>query len=169
MTGRLDMLRMLAVVCAVCGVLATLGCGFELRREAQLATSWQHLAFVTPDDRGVLAREVRAALARGGATLVPARDGVPVVRVLAAGIDVEPVAIDATARVQEYAVILRVELEAQAADGSIAMPKQVIELRREYAFDESQALGAQAQQDLIRRELEREMVQQVMLRIAALR
>jgi LPS-assembly lipoprotein len=169
MTGSKAMSRILAVVLAVLVVLATPGCGFELRREAELTPAWQRLAFVTPDDRGLLAREVRAALARGGATVVPATDGVPVVRVLAAGVSVEPVAIDATARVQEYAVILRVELEAQAADGSVALPRQAIELRREYAFDESQALGAQAQQDLIRRELEREMVQQVMLRIAALR
>jgi LPS-assembly lipoprotein len=163
------MSRILAVVLTALLVLATSGCGFELRREVELASGWQRLAFVTPDDRGVLAREVRAALARGGAEVVPATDGVPVVRVLSANVGVEPVAIDATARVQEYAVILRVELEAQAADGSIALSKLPIELRREYAFDESQALGAQAQQDLIRRELEREMVQQVMLRIAALR
>jgi LPS-assembly lipoprotein len=165
----MPMPRIIAVALAAVVILASAGCGFELRREVALATGWQRLAFVTPDERGVLAREVRAALARGGAEVVPATDGVPVVRVVSANVGVEPVAIDATARVQEYAVILRVELEAQAADGSVALPKQAIELRREYAFDESQALGAQSQQDLIRRELERDMVQQVMLRIAALR
>lgn len=145
------------------------GCGFALRREVALPAAWRRLAFEAPDPRGVLAREVRAALRRAGAELVAAGAGVPVVRVLASGAAVEAAAIDATARVQEYAVILRVELEAAAADGSVALPKQTLELRREYAFDETQALGAQAQQDLIRRELEREMVQQVLLRIAALR
>jgi LPS-assembly lipoprotein len=48
------------------------------------------------------------------------------------------------------------------------LPKQTIELSRDFTFDASQALGVAAETDLLTQELERDMVQTILRRLEAL-
>ena len=47
------------------------------------------------------------------------------------------------------------------------IPKQVIEQSREFTFDQTQAIGTTAEQDEIKKEMERDMVQAVVRKVAA--
>jgi LPS-assembly lipoprotein len=79
---------------------------------------------------------------------------------------VEPLSIGSNARVQEYLVRYQVTLTVLGGDGKVLLDKSELELSREFSFDATQALGAASEQELITNELRREMLQQVLRRIA---
>ena len=47
------------------------------------------------------------------------------------------------------------------------IPKQVIEHSREFTFDQTQAIGTTAEQDEIKKEMERDMVQAIVRKVDA--
>ena len=62
-------------------------------------------------------------------------------------------------------MVYHVDLEIVDGAGKTVLEKQPIEQTRSYTFDQTQAAGAGAQQDVIRREMERDMAQAVMRKI----
>ena len=148
---------------------ALAACGFQLRDEVRLPAGLTHLYLDVADPYSPLKRDLRAALQRAGASLAAsAGEGVASVRIPVNAVTVEVLTVGGTARVQEYLIRHVVELEVIDAAGKTLLEKTRIELTRDYSFDETQALGAQAEQDLIKQELERDMVQQILRRIEAL-
>jgi outer membrane lipopolysaccharide assembly protein LptE/RlpB len=78
-----------------------------------------------------------------------------------------PLLIDDTARVREWATRYIVTFELNGADGETVMPSQAIELSREYAYDATAAFGAGEEQEVIREELQRDMVAAILRRVDA--
>ncbi|TXK60494.1 LPS assembly lipoprotein LptE [Alkalisalibacterium limincola] len=75
--------------------------------------------------------------------------------------------VDDTARVREWATRYVVTFELNAADGEVVMPLQAVELSREYAYDATAAFGTSEEQDVIREELQRDMVAAILRRVDA--
>lgn len=149
---------------------AALGaCGFELRREAALSPALTRVHVEAVDPSSAVARGVRAGLARLGAVLVGSPDGVAKVRITVDQVSQEALTISRAARVQEFVIRHRVEFEVVDAAGAPLLPSTTVELARDFVFDEAQALGAQAQADLLRRELARDVERAVMERLAQVR
>lgn len=143
-------------------------CGFHLREQIALPASLQRIHLDIADPFTPLRADLAAALKRAGAELVAtAADGVAVVRIPVNAIATEPLSVSGAARVQEYLVRYRVEVEIVDAEGKTLLARTPIELTRDYSFDETQALGAAAEDELLRKELQREMVQQILRRIEA--
>jgi LPS-assembly lipoprotein len=155
----------------IAAVLITLaGCGFALRGETNLPAALQRASLEVADPYSPLARDLEAALKRSGFDkAAPNSAGVGRIAIPVNEARTEVLTVGESARVQEYVVRYRIELEASAADGRVLLARTPIVLEREFSFDETQALGAQSEQDLIRKELQREMVQQVLRRLEALR
>ena len=156
-------LTLLAVV-----VVLLAGCGFKPRAEVALPDALSRVRIDTPDEFAPLERDLAAALERAGADVVDAADGVAVVRIPVDAMATEPLSVSDAARVQEFLIRYRVELEVVDASNAVLMPLTPIELTRDYSYDETQALGAAAEEELLRGELRREMVQQVLRRIERL-
>lgn len=149
---------------------AVLGaCGFELRKEAPLSPALGRVHVEAADPSSAVARRVRAELARQGAVLVPEGTDVAVVRVLVDQVSQDALTISRAARVQEFVVRHRVEFEVVDAAGAVLLPRTTIEHSRDFVFDEAQALGAQSQGDLLRRELARDVERAVLERLARVR
>lgn len=144
------------------------GCGFELRDEVALPSSLARVRIDSPDPYAPLERDLAAALERAGAEVVDDAAGVAVVRIPLDAIATEPLSVSDAARVQEFLVRYRVELEVLDAANRVLLPLAPIELTRDYSYDETQALGAAAEEELLREELRREMVRQVLRRIERL-
>ncbi len=164
------MWRSILVLVSICSAMLLSSCGFALRGEAALPAALQRATLEVADPFSPLARDLEAALERAGfekvalGTAGVARIVIPVNE---ASVDV--LTVGESARVQEFVVRYRIELQVSGADGSVLLARTPLLLEREFSFDETQALGAQSEQDLIRRELQREMVQQVLRRLEALR
>lgn len=118
------------------------------------------------DPYSVLARDLRAALARSGATIAESSTTAAHIKLVKDAVVVEPLSIGSNARVQEYLVRYQVTLTVLGGDGKTLLDKAELELTREFSFDATQALGAASEQELITNELRREMLQQVLRRIA---
>ena len=152
-------------------VLAALlaGCGFQLRKEAQLPPSMQRVHLEIADPSSQLAKDLRKALPRSGALVVDTTGpGTAVLKISANAFSTDVLSVGGTARANEYAIRHHVEFEVQDASGSTILPKQTIELSREFTFDATQALGVAAETDLLSKELERDMVQTILRRLEAL-
>lgn len=154
------------ICAAIVGATLALGaCGFALRRDAPLpeALTTVHIESVAPD--GALTRGLIDALARQGARLVPSGEGAATLAIRLDAITQEALTISRAARVQEFLLRYRVTLAATRADGSVLLPESTVELTRDFVFDQNQALGGQTEADLLRRELERDMLREVLARI----
>jgi LPS-assembly lipoprotein len=162
------MIRTALRLCALLLPLTLAACGFALRGEATLPAGLARATLEPSDAFSPMVRDLEAALRRAGFERLPTGTaGAARIRIPVEDLRTEVLTVGGTARVAEYVVRYRVEVEALAADGTVLLPRATIELEREFSFDETQALGAQAEQDLIRRELQREMVLQVLRRIEA--
>jgi LPS-assembly lipoprotein len=158
-------MRIILLAC----ILALTACGFHLREQAVLPVALQELRIEVADPFSPIGQELGRALQRAGATLHDdAEDEVAVLRVLGDALNTLPLSVSGTARVQEYQVVHRVEFELIAADGTALIARNVIERRRDYRFDETQALGAAAEDELARKELRRDTLAAILRRVEAI-
>ena len=156
-------------VTRVLTMLACLGlaaCGFRLREDVKLPERLSTIRLGQVDPLSSLGRELEAALTRGGATVItdPALPAA-ILRVDKLEERRSPLTVDAAGRAQEYEIVLSSEVSLLDPDGQIVMPPQRIELRRDYLFDTAQAQGTSNEEDLMREELQREMVLAILRRI----
>ncbi|MEO7431486.1 MAG: LPS assembly lipoprotein LptE [Dokdonella sp.] len=152
---------------AIIGLLQ--GCGFHLRKEAQLPAAMQRVHIEIADLNNALGKDLSKALARSGAQVVEnAEAGVAVLKIPVNTLSTDVLSVGGTARANEYALRYHVEFSVQGGDGTVVVPKQTIELSREFTFDATQALGVASETDLLSKELERDMVQTILRRLEAL-
>ncbi len=157
-----------SVLILVVAALLT-GCGFQLRKEAQLPSSMQRVHLQIADPSSQLAKDLGKAFARSGVQVVDrVEPGVAVMKFSANSLSTNVLAVGGNARANEYEIRYHVEFEVQDAAGTAVLPKQTIELSREFTFDATQALGVASETDLLSKELERDMVQTILRRLEAL-
>ncbi len=149
-----------------CGLLTA--CGFHLRNEARLPNGMTRVHIDIADPISPLKRNLKAALQRSGASVEEAAgEGITELKIPVVALSPEVQAVGATARVRQFVMLYHVEIEAVGANGKTLLPKQTVELSREFTFDETQALGtAQVQEDL-KKQMERDMVQAILRRLEA--
>lgn len=150
---------------AVAALLLT-ACGFHLRGEAQLPPGMARIYVESADPYGPLKRNLEKALERSGATIeTKAGDGIAEVRLSAVSLGPIVRSVSANARVNEFTMLYHVELQVTDAAGKVLLPKQVVEQSRIFTFDQTQAIGTGAEQDEIKKEMERDMVQVVLRKV----
>lgn len=157
--------RAVAIATALAALTA---CGFHLRGEVKLPAGMQHVHVQIADPYSPLKRDVEAALKRSGA-VVEANPGEGTAEIVISAVSLAPVvrSVGANAYVNEFSMVYHVEIQIQGVDGKALLPKQVIEHSRDYTFDQTQAIGSNAEQDEIKKEMERDMVQAVMRKVEA--
>jgi LPS-assembly lipoprotein len=72
-----------------------------------------------------------------------------------------------TARVGEYSVRYHVEFAASDAAGKVLVPRQSIDMSRDFSYDAGNTIGTDAQVEEIRRSLNDDMVQAILFRLQA--
>lgn len=151
------------------GALALAGCGFKLRASHDYPFS--SLA-VSPNPGGPLAMELRRSL--GG-----------VVRVLAANEDLAQaqlvidilqeqrekfvVGVNSSGQIREYQLRIRLKFRVRTPQGKELLPDVEIMQQRDVSFSESAALAKEAEEVLLYRDMQGDIVQQVMRRLATVR
>jgi LPS-assembly lipoprotein len=164
----MTMRRLLPATLAVLALLLA-GCGFHLRKEAQLPASMKKVHIQISDPSSPLAKDLARALPRSGTEVVAAVEpGVAVMNISANAFSTDVLSVGGNARATEYSLRYHVEFEVQDSAGTSLLPKQIIELSRDFTFDATQALGVAAETDLLTQELERDMVQTILRRLEAL-
>jgi LPS-assembly lipoprotein len=153
-----------AFAAALCGFALT-ACGFHPRAKLDLPDTLGPVRVQTIDPYSALGLELTTALTRAGAT--PASGDAPsaILKITSERIVNAPLSIDQFARVREYVTRYHVDFVLQGADGLPLFDPQSIELSREYGFDVNSSAGSPAEQELIERELRRDMEAAILRRI----
>ena len=151
----------------VLAVLILAGCGFHLRQSIALPAELAAIRVEVVDTYSPLQRNLEQVLRRSGATLVEGKDASAVLRVFVQRMDRLPLSVGDTGRVQEYLMRYTVEFELVDAQGKAVLQRQGVELERDYTFDTLQALGTPGEEEVVKSELERDMVQTLLRRIDA--
>ncbi|HEX3125035.1 MAG TPA: LPS assembly lipoprotein LptE [Rhodanobacteraceae bacterium] len=141
-------------------------CGYHLRGEAQLPAGMERVHVDSSDQFGPLKRNVEKALERSGAKVEPAA-GDGIAEVTLGAVSLAPIvrSVSANAKVNEFTMLYHVELQITDGAGKVVLPKQVVEQSRIFTFDQTQAIGTGAEQDVIKKEMERDMTQVVMRKV----
>jgi LPS-assembly lipoprotein len=151
----------LTLACAV--LLAA--CGFHPRAQLSLPATLGPVSVQTADPYSPLGLELATALERAGATA--AAEGTPssALKITSERWNTRPLSVDQLARVQEYITTYRVDFVLLDAAGKPVIEPQYIELSREYTYDISASAGSPAEQELIQRELRRDMESAILRRL----
>jgi LPS-assembly lipoprotein len=145
--------------------LAT-ACGFRLRGAQQLPFETIYVGFGPNSPFGSeLARNIRA----GTSTKVveSAREAQAVLEVLGESRDREVLSVNAQGRAREFTLRQRLTFRLHDGKGSEYLPATQVIVQRDVAFDESQALAFESEIALLYRDMQTDLVQQVLRRIAA--
>ena len=140
-------------------VLALSGCGFHLRNQIAVPTS--------ADRYSPLAETIAQTLERGGVTVIREGGEGAVLDLLAERWGSTPISVDALGRSQEYSLRYAVIFELRDAAGGVVVPRQSIELDRDYVSNPNNAIGAEGERETLARELRREMAFSVLRRVDA--
>jgi len=126
----------------------------------------QRVHVESADPFGPLKRNIEKALQRAGATIeTQSGEGIAEIRLTAVSLAPIVRSVSANARVNEFTMLYHVEIQIADASGKVLLPKQVVEQSRVFTFDQTQAIGTGAEQDEIKKEMERDMVQVVLRKI----
>jgi len=160
-----DLLRGLALV-AVLGLAA---CGFQLRGAQSLpfdtiAVTPEHAAGVASDLARYLGNRVRpvAGSAEGGAPDV-------ILDILGETRQKLVVGINASGQVREFELRLQVRFRLRTPQGEELIVPSVIEQHRIISFNESAVLAKETEEGLLYRDMQSDVVQQLLRRLAAVK
>lgn len=164
LTTRRRLLRGLASACLV--LLAT-GCGFRLRGTQDLAFKTLH---VTGGDPVFLTELKRAVAADTGTRLVDdpkAAEAVLFIDRVAR--DRLILSLSGAGRVRELELRLRVEFHMNDAKGRPLIAPSQISLKRDLTYDDTQVLAKEQEEALLYRDMQNDVIQQILFRLAAVR
>ncbi len=149
----------------VFAVILLTACGFKLRGEQPLPAELSVLRVQVADTFSPLQHNLEQALARGGARAPAADEISAVLRIDGNQMTRWPLTVGSAGRVQEYSMRYELSLQLISATGEVVMPKQSLQLERSYQFATVRAQGTPGEEDVVREELERDMVQAILRRL----
>lgn len=153
---------------AVLGLSLLVACGFQPRGALQVPPDVGPLRVDSRDPYNPVAAGLTRALQRADVLAPQGTDErTGVLRLVGERWIDGPLLVDDTARVREWATRYIVTFELRGVDGEAVMPRQTIELSREYAYDATAAFGTDEEQEVIREELQRDMVAAILRRVDA--
>jgi len=156
------MKRIMMLVAMLIGLSA---CGFHPRGNYAIAESVGAIQVANNDTYSALTDDLQTAIDRANANKTGNGSGAAILKIQSERWTNNPLSIDELAQVREYITRYKVEFDLTAADGSVLLEKQSIELSREYTYDINVAIGNPAEQEVIQRELRRDMQAAIIRRI----
>jgi len=148
-------------------LLALAGCGFELKRAAAL--QFDSIALTGFAARSPLAQELRTTLERSISVKESPAQAQVVLQALGEERLRRAVAFTASGQVRDIQLRTIFRYRAQTPAERELIPDSRIELIREMSFIESAALGKEQEEQDLFREMQSDIVLQVMLRLSTIR
>ncbi len=157
--------RRTLLTAAAGGLLA--GCGFHLRQPPKLA--FGSIALTGFARRSPLAEEFRRQLERQVSVLDLPDKAEVVLMALEDAREKSVVASTAAAQVRELQLRLKFHFRAHTPGGRELIPRAELLLSRDLSYSETQALGKEAEEGELYRDMQADVVAQVLRRLAAVR
>ncbi len=159
-----------ALALALCVVLALSACGFQLRQAPDFAFRSIHVGV---PDSSALGNELKRSIASSGKVQV-----LPAAQMASADVVLDVVTelrekvvvgVNASGQVREFQLRLRYSFRLRGRDGKELIPVTELLQQRDISFNESAVLAKEAEEALLYRDMQTDIVQQLMRRLAAVR
>jgi LPS-assembly lipoprotein len=157
-----------AAALLIAGSLAA--CGFQLRGSNGSYTMPFHSIYLSFPDTSPLGTELKRNLRAGAVSIAdkPEQAEAQLV-VLSENRAKQILSLNSLGRVREYLLIYTLTFAVRDPKGVELLPATEITLRRNMAFDETQVLAKESEEALLYRDMQADLVQQIMRRLAALK
>ncbi len=146
------------------------GCGFQLRGSNGSYTMPFSSIYVGFPDNSALGTELKRNLRAGKVAIAdtPAAAEAQLV-LLGENRGKAILSLNALGRVREYLLTYTLSFAVRDPKGVELLPATEISLRRNMAFDETQVLAKESEEALLYRDMQADLVQQIMRRLAGLK
>lgn len=151
----------------LCATLIS-ACGFQLRGKADLPYTSIYIALPEADSlRAKLVRSIKA----GSETALAenAGESQAILGVTGDSMDKNVLSLNSAGRVREYQLVRTFSFRVHDSAGRDLIPPGTIVVRRDITFDDAQVLSKQTEENLLIRDMEDDIVQQLLRRLAASR
>ena len=144
------------------------GCGFHLRGPQALDFATVHINVPEQSEFGA---QLRRLIATTGTTRVEedAARAEARLQILANDRGREILSLTGAGKVREYQLVQALRFQLLDRAGKPLIPPTSLSARREYTFDDSQVLGKEQEEALLYRDMQNDLVQQLMRRLGAAR
>ncbi|MBN47598.1 MAG: hypothetical protein CMH23_14115 [Methylophaga sp.] len=155
------------VIAVLCTMMAA--CGFQLRGAADLPESIQTMHIQGISMREGLGLELKRTLRRNGINVIDDySEGAAVLSFLKNRYERRVLSVGGNAKVSEYELILEVTFQLTDKQQNKLIDNESLEARRDYQFDQEQVLGRDGEERLLREEMDKQVSQAILRRLAAL-
>ena len=155
---------------ALCVALVLAGCGFELRQAPDFAFNSIYVA-VGPNSS--LGKELKRSIAASSKVAVlgdaQLNSAQVVLDVLGDQREKVVVSLNTTGQVREFQLRTRVKFKLRTPQGKELIPETELLQQREISYIESAALSKEGEEGLLYREMQSDIVQQLLRRLAAVK
>jgi LPS-assembly lipoprotein len=148
--------------------LALGGCGFQLRGEQKLP--FETIFVNTPPNSplgATLSRQIRTGT--GTRTVPDASEASAVLDILGESRDKEILTLNAQGRAVEYKLTYRLRFRLHDGKGREYIAPTEMRAQRDISINDSQVLAKESEESLLYRDMQTDLVQQLLRRIAAIR
>jgi LPS-assembly lipoprotein len=154
---------------AAAGAATLAGCGFQLRKAPEFVFD---TIFIAGDPVSPLANELRRTLSADGRVRVlpaPGTGARVIFDLLSELREKVVVGMSATGQVREFQLRERIRFRLRTPDGKILIPETELLQQRDISFNEAAVLAKEAEEALLYRDMQGDLVQQLLRRLAALK
>ena len=165
------MMRYLSNLMMTVMLLSLVGCGFQLRGSADLASGLKTMYLQGIDLTQGVGKSLKRGLAFNGVDVVELyQDGAAILTVLDHKVDRRVLSVSGgNAKVSEYQLHGVMTYQVTDDKGVLLSKPQTIEAFRDYRFDENQVLAKAEEEQQLREDLEQQLVQTLLRRLSAIK
>lgn len=145
-------------------------CGFHLRSAADTNLPFKSIYLGLPES-SPLGTELRRNIRGGGNTevLPSAKEAQAIMVILAETRDKSVLSLNNLGRVREYSLSSTLRFRVTDNKGQELLAPVEITLKRDINYDESQVLAKESEEAMLYRDMQKDLVQQVLRRLAAIK
>ncbi len=171
MKRRLFNQSLLTTLLASGGVASLSGCGFRMRGSFTYAFKTLYANFV---DNSTLGNEFKRVIAADGTVALisdasQADKAQVVLEVLSEQREKVVVGVTASGQVREFQLRIRLKFKLRTPGGKDIIPETELLVQRDISFNESAVLAKEAEEGLLYRDMQADMVQQLLRRLSAVK
>lgn len=141
------------------------GCGFRLRGTAELPFSSVYVPGATAGIALDLARNIQAGT--NAKVVSDAKEAEAVLQFTTETREKEILSLTGAGRVREFRLRYKVGFRVHDGKGNDYVPQNTLEITRDVSFNDAEVLAKEAEEQLLYRDMQGDMVQQIMRRLAA--
>ena len=156
---------------ALVAVTALSACGFHLRGSDNRSALPFKTIHLNVADTSPLGNELKRYIRASGSTKVVSdpKQAEASLDVLSELREKQVLALNSAGRVREYALYYKLRFQVRDPKQKILMPPTDIVLKRDISFNESEVMAKESEETLLYRDMQSDMVQQILRRLAALK